>query len=78
MDVNLLSIFRDFRFLFFEKIVNLKKIKIFSYLIIFFFFLSPVTYFYISSSNDFKRTDFPGKEISRLVQKNGTIILLMK
>ena len=58
-----------FVFYFFEKIVNLKKIKIFSYLIIFFFFLSPVTYFYISSSNDFKRTDFPGKEISRLVQK---------
>ena len=37
-------------------------------IIIFIFFLSPITYTYISLSNDFKRTDYPGKEISRLVQ----------
>tara|TARA_A100001011_G_scaffold57806_1_gene56948 strand:- start:690 stop:1031 length:342 start_codon:yes stop_codon:yes gene_type:complete len=30
--------------------------------------LSPITYFYISITNETKRTDFPGKEIARLVQ----------
>ena len=30
--------------------------------------LSPITYIYISIQNDSKRTDFPGKEIARLVQ----------
>ena len=30
--------------------------------------MSPITYFYVSITNDFKRTDFPGKEIARLVQ----------
>ena len=34
----------------------------------FLFILSPVSYLYVSVSNDFKRTDYPGKEISRLVQ----------
>ena len=52
----------------FRNSINLKKIKKFFYLVSFFFFLSPITYYYISISNDFKRTDFPGKEISRLVQ----------
>ena len=32
------------------------------------FILSPVTYLYVSFSKDDKRTDFPGKEIARLVQ----------
>ena len=30
--------------------------------------MSPITYLYVSISNDHKRTDFPGKEIARLVQ----------
>ena len=34
----------------------------------FFFLLSPMVYFTVSVSNDFKRTDYPGKEIARLVQ----------
>ena len=34
-----------------------------------FFILSPVSYLYISFSNEFKRTDYPGKEISNLVQR---------
>ena len=32
------------------------------------FFLSPITYFTVSIVNEFKRTDYPGKEIARLVQ----------
>ena len=57
-----------FFFYFFRRITNLKKINRFLYIIVFLFILSPLTYFYISISNDFKRTDYPGKEISRLVQ----------
>ena len=55
-------------FYFFKNIINLSKIKNFLYITSFFFLLSPLTYFYISTSNDLKRTDFPGKEIARLVQ----------
>jgi 4-amino-4-deoxy-L-arabinose transferase-like glycosyltransferase len=55
-------------FYFFKDLINVKKISNFLYTIFFLFFLSPVTYYYVSISNDFKRTDFPGKEISRLVQ----------
>ena len=32
------------------------------------FFLSPISYAVVSLSNDFKRTDYEGKEIARLVQ----------
>ena len=53
---------------FLRKKIELKKIKNFLIIIIFIFFLSPITYTYISLSNDSKRTDYPGKEISRLVQ----------
>ena len=35
---------------------------------LFIFILSPVAYLYVSFSKDNKRTDFPGKEIARLVQ----------
>ena len=55
-------------FYIFKEIINLKKIKNFLFIFIFLFFLSPITYLYISTSNDFKRTDYPGKEIARLVQ----------
>tara|TARA_B100001063_G_C16706286_1_gene525423 strand:- start:685 stop:1236 length:552 start_codon:yes stop_codon:yes gene_type:complete len=55
-------------FYFFKDLINVKKISNFLYTIFFLFFLSPVTYYYVSISNDFKRTDYPGKEISRLVQ----------
>ena len=55
-------------FYIFKDIINLKKIKNFLFIFIFLFFLSPITYLYISTSNDFKRTDYPGKEIAKLVQ----------
>ena len=48
--------------------IDLKKIKRFYYVFIFLFFLSPITYFTVSTANEFKRTDYPGKEIARLVQ----------
>ncbi len=44
--------------------INLKKLKPFMAGFIFFFFLSPVLYAYVSISKDDKRTDYPGKEIA--------------
>ncbi len=44
--------------------VNLKKLKPFMIGFIFFFFLSPALYAYVSISKDDKRTDYPGKEIA--------------
>ena len=48
----------------FQAQINLKKLKSFMLGFIFFFFLSPVLYAYVSISKDDKRTDYPGKEIS--------------
>jgi len=48
----------------FKAQINLKKLKPFLVGFIFFFFLSPVLYAYISISKDDKRTDYPGKEIA--------------
>ena len=48
--------------------VNLKKLKPFMIGFIFFFFLSPVLYAYVSISNDEKRTDYMGKEIALKTQ----------
>ena len=55
-------------FYYFNKAVNLNKIKNFLFIFTTLFFLSPIIYFYVSITNDQKRTDFPGKEIARLVQ----------
>jgi 4-amino-4-deoxy-L-arabinose transferase-like glycosyltransferase len=55
-------------FYLFENKINLKKIKKFFYSIIFLFIFSPLIYLYVSLSNDFKRTDYPGKEIASLIQ----------
>ena len=52
----------------FRKNINLNKIKKFYIIFVFFFLISPATYALISLKNDFKRTDYPGKEIARLVQ----------
>ena len=52
----------------FKKNIDLKKLKNFYFSFLFFFILSPVLYFTISITNETKRTDYPGKEISRLVQ----------
>ena len=48
--------------------LDLKKIKKFYIIFLFFFFLSPISYLAISILDDTKRTDYPGKEIARLVQ----------
>jgi len=51
-----------------RKEIELKKIKNFYYIFLFFFILSPTIYLGVSLADKTKRTDFPGKEISRLVQ----------
>ena len=48
--------------------INLKKIKRFYYTFLFIFFLSPTIYLIVSLLDETKRTDYPGKEISSLVQ----------
>lgn len=55
-------------FYYFKNILEIKKINNLLFVIVFFFFLSPATYFYISTTYETKRTDYPGKEIARLVQ----------
>ena len=57
-----------FLLLIFKKNIEFKKIKKFYYIFIFFFILSPTVYLGVSLADDAKRTDYPGKEISRLVQ----------
>ncbi len=53
---------------FFKKFLNFKNLKKFYIIFIFIFFLSPIIYLIDSLTNEFKRTDYPGKEIARLVQ----------
>ena len=48
----------------FQAQINIKKLKPFMAGFIFFFFLSPVLYAYVSISKNDKRTDYPGKEIA--------------
>tara|TARA_Y100000590_G_scaffold437896_1_gene560085 strand:+ start:2059 stop:3459 length:1401 start_codon:yes stop_codon:yes gene_type:complete len=52
-----------------QKKIVLKKIKIFFSIFLVFFILSPSAYFYISVTQNDKRTDYPGKKISEIVQK---------
>jgi len=52
----------------FQKKINLKKINKFVTVFLILFILSPITYLYVSISKTNKRTDYPGKEIARLVQ----------
>ncbi len=52
----------------FQKKIDFKKINSFLKIFIVIFLISPITYLYISITETNKRTDFPGKEISRLVQ----------
>ncbi len=52
----------------FQAQINLKKLKPFMIGFIFFFFLSPGLYAYVSISNDNKRTDYMGKEIALKTQ----------
>ena len=52
----------------FKNLIDIKKIKKFYYVFLFFFILSPSVYLAISLIDEKKRTDYPGKEIARLVQ----------
>ena len=52
----------------FKKNIELKNIKKFYYIFLFFFMVSPVFYLGVSLADMTKRTDYPGKEIARLVQ----------
>jgi len=53
----------------FQKKINLKKMKYFLSIFLMFFIVSPIAYFYISKTQTDKRTDYPGKKISEIVQK---------
>ena len=48
--------------------IDIKKINSFAYVFLFFFFLSPILYSYVSISQTDKRTDYLGKEIAAKVQ----------
>ena len=48
--------------------IDLNKLKYFFSIFLFLFLFSPSLYLYISISQKDKRTDYPGKEISQLVQ----------
>ena len=52
----------------FRNNIDFKKIKRFYFIFFIFFILSPLTYFIMTATDETKRTNFPGKEISRLVQ----------
>ena len=54
---------------FFKEKFEPKNLKRFLYSFLFIFLLSPLMYSYISISQKDKRTDYPGREISDLVQK---------
>ena len=51
-----------------KKNIEIKNLKRFFILFSFFFFLSPMIYLSVSILDETKRTDYPGKEIARLVQ----------
>ena len=53
----------------FIKKIKKENFKKFLFTSIIFFLISPVSYAYISIKNEFKRTDYPGKEIANLVQR---------
>ena len=53
----------------FQKTINLKKINKFFAVFLVLFIFSPVAYLYVSISETSKRTDYPGKKISKIVQK---------
>jgi len=52
----------------FQKRIDLKKINKFFTIFLVLFAISPIIYLYMSISETNKRTDYPGKEIARLVQ----------
>ena len=52
----------------FQKNIAINNLKNFFLLFTFLFLLYPIAYLGVSFANDSKRTDYPGKEIARLVQ----------
>jgi 4-amino-4-deoxy-L-arabinose transferase-like glycosyltransferase len=54
----------------FQSNIELKKFKNFLITFVFIFLLYPATYLYISTTQKDKRTDYPGKEIAKIVQDN--------
>ena len=54
---------------FFKQNLDKNKLNKFFGVFIIFFILSPASYLFVSLSNDYKRTDYPGQEISDLVQR---------
>ena len=57
-----------FLYVFQSKII-LKKIKYFYPIFLILFIFSPVAYFIVSVTQDHKRTDYPGREISQMVEE---------
>tara|TARA_Y100000590_G_scaffold386536_1_gene459420 strand:- start:2636 stop:4021 length:1386 start_codon:yes stop_codon:yes gene_type:complete len=57
-----------FVYIYYKKI-SLNKLKYFFSIFLIFFILSPATYLYISLTQNEKRTDYPGKKISQIVQE---------
>ncbi len=55
-------------FLILKNNIDLKKIRRFYFIFLFFFILSPIVYIVVSLVDETKRTDYPGQEIARLVQ----------
>ena len=53
----------------FQSQIKLKKIKYFVSVFLVFFILSPFSYAYVSITEKNKRTDYPGKKISYVVEK---------
>ena len=53
----------------FQSQINLNKLKGFMTVFIVFFILSPFAYAYVSITQTDKRTDYPGREIAKKVQK---------
>ena len=53
---------------YFKKHIDFKKFKRFFLFFLFLFIFSPLLYLSVSLIDETKRTDYPGREISRLVQ----------
>ena len=56
----------------FQKKIILKKLEKFILVFLILFFISPASYFYISITENDKRTDYPGKVIAETVKKKWT------
>jgi hypothetical protein len=53
----------------FKKKIFVNKLKYFIYIFSILFFIYPTSYYYISVTNNEKKTDYPGKKISEIVQQ---------